>query len=116
PASTTSEATTATTSSSSDPFIVPANVNFVIHAKADNVTYDAVNYNNVNGTLEMKDEAILLKDVRTNALDGTAVINGSYSTRLDKKEPDIGLSYDIKDMSVQKVFNAFMTVKALMPI
>lgn len=108
--------TPASSSSASDPFQVPANVNFTINANAGNVHYDKVDYNNVNGTLVMKDESVTLKDVKTSVLDGNVTLNGSYSTRLNKKEPDIGLSYDIKDMSVQKAFMSYVTVQALMPI
>ena len=50
------------------------------------------------------------------ALDGDVTLNGSYSTLLNKKEPDIGFSYDIKDMDVQKAFYAFNTIQALMPV
>ncbi|HEV7783536.1 MAG TPA: AsmA-like C-terminal region-containing protein [Chitinophagaceae bacterium] len=104
------------TKSSSGPFLVPEDVNFVIHANAGKVTYDKVDYNNVNGTLLMKEEKITLQNVKTNVLDGSVVLNGSYSTLINKKEPDINFSYIIKDMDVQKVFQSYNTIQALMPI
>ena len=107
-------ATSATTAAR--PFLVPANINFIVHAKAQQVKYDKVEYNNISGVLVLNDEMVKLQNISTQALDGTVLLNGSYSTKINKKEPDIGLSYDIKDMDIQKAFAAFNTAKALMPI
>ncbi len=106
----------ATTTTSSEPFLVPANINFTIHAKADQVKYDKVDYKNINGVLVLNDQAVKLQNVKTEALEGTIAFNGSYSTKTNKKEPAISISYDIKDIDVQKAFFSFNTVQKLMPI
>lgn len=110
------EATTTVSTSSGNPFLVPTDVNFIIKANAENVKYDKVDYKNVTGTMLMNDEKITLQNVKTDALDGTVLLNGSYSTKLDKTKPDIGLTYDIKNMDVQKMFQSFNTIQSLMPI
>ncbi|HLG41260.1 MAG TPA: AsmA-like C-terminal region-containing protein [Chitinophagaceae bacterium] len=107
-------ATTAATTS--DPFIVPSNINLIINAKADKVKYDKVDYNNINGTLVLNDETVKLQNIKTEALDGTVTFNGSYSTKTNKKEPAINLAYDVKDVDVQKAFYSFNTIQKLMPI
>lgn len=115
----TSTATTtagSTVATSSAPFLVPAGLNLVLNAKAGQVTYDKVNYNNINGTLVLDDETVKLQNVQANALEGTMNFNGSYSTRLNKKDPAVSLSYDVKDIDIQKAFLSFNTVKQLMPI
>jgi hypothetical protein len=108
--------TATTASTTSDPFLVPANMDLTLQAKADQVQYDKVTYNNVGGTLFLKDETVQLKDVRTEALGGTMAFTGSYSTRVDKKNPEIDMNYAVKDLDVQKTFMAFNTVQKLMPI
>ena len=108
--------TTTTTTSPTGPFVVPANINMTINAKADKVKYDKVDYNNINGTLVLADETVRLKDVKTEALDGTMTFNGSYSTRTNKKDPAININYDVKDLDIQKTFYAFNTIQKLMPI
>ena len=110
--------TVATTSSdaSSEPFLVPDNINFTINAKAGQVKYDKVDYKNINGVLVLNDQTVKLQNVKTEALDGTIAFNGSYSTKTNKKEPDISISYDVKDLDVQKAFFAFNTFQKLMPI
>ncbi len=112
----TATTTSTTTAGSGKPFLVPENVNFTINANADQVKYGKVDYNNISGTLLMNDEKLNLQNIKTEALDGTIVINGSYSTKINKTKPDISLSYDIKNMDVQKAFYAFNTAQSLMPI
>lgn len=107
---------TSSASTSSEPFLVPAGINFAINAKAGQVKYDKVDYRNINGTLILNDETVKLQNVKTEALDGSMAFTGSYSTKLNKKEPAITLNYDVKDISVQKAFFAFNTVQKLMPV
>jgi len=110
------DTTSSSTSAPSAPFLVPANVNFNINTKADRVKYDKVDYKNISGLLTVNDETVNLQNVRTEALDGVINFNGSYSTRSNKKEPDVAIDYDVKDIDVQKAFYAFNTVQKLMPI
>ncbi|MEO7924950.1 MAG: AsmA-like C-terminal region-containing protein [Chitinophagaceae bacterium] len=110
------ESSETTSSKTSDPFLVPNGVNFTINAAASNVKYDKVDYNNVNGKMLISEEKITFQNIKTDVLDGTAVLNGSYSTKINKKEPDISFSYDIKNMDVQKAFLSYNTIQFLMPI
>lgn len=103
-------------SGSAKAFLVPAEMDIRIQFKAGQLQYDQVQYNNINGYMRMSDERVLLENVGANALDGSLLINGSYSTKINKEQPDISLSYDIKDMNVQKAFYAYNSMQALMPI
>ncbi len=100
----------------SSAFLVPGNLDITLNAKAGKVTYDKVDYKNINGVLQLSNETVNFRDVKAEALDGSLLLNGSYSTRVNKAKPDMNLSYVIKDMDVQKAFLAFNTVQALMPI
>jgi hypothetical protein len=106
----------ASETTTSEPFVVPSGINLTINVKADQVKYDKVDYDNINGTLLLNDETVTLQNVRTDALDGTVTFNGSYSTRTNKKNPAINLSYDVKNVDVQKAFYSFNTIQKLMPI
>lgn len=106
---------TAATSTTA-PFAVPKNIQLTLNTKVDNVKYDKVDYSNINGGLQLKDETVALKDVKMNALGGSIAVNGSYSTKLSKTKPDISLAYDVQNLDVQKTFMAFNTVQKLMPI
>ena len=98
------------------PFAVPADLNLALNAQVGSVQYDKVTYNNVNGALQLKDETVFLKDVQTEALGGTVKVNGSYSTKIEKTQPAIAMSYDVKGIDIQQAFYAFNTVQKLMPI
>jgi hypothetical protein len=108
--------TTTSAVASTEPFLVPANVNLTVNAKAGQVQYDKVSYNNVRGTLLVRNEAIQLQNVQTEALDGTIALNGAYDTKTSKIKPAISLSYDIKNVDVQKAFYAYNTMQKLMPV
>ena len=110
-------ADTATSASTTTaPFLVPANINISVNAKADVVQYDKVDYKNVRGALIVKDETIRLQNVQTDALDGSVAFDGSYSTNQNKTRPEIDLSYNVKNIDIQKAFYAYNTVQKLMPI
>ncbi len=106
----------ASDSATSDPFLVPKNVSFTLNAGVDKLTYDKTDYANVKGTVVIKDQTVDLKNLQMNALGGTIGLNGAYSTKDDKKHPDISLAYDVKNLDVEKTFYAFNTVQKLMPI
>lgn len=112
----TDTATTTAAAENAQPFLVPSNLDFTINAKAGQVKYDKVDYNNINGTLVIKDEVVKLQNLNTEALDGTIALNGSYATKANKKKPDISITYDVKNLDVQKTFYAFNTVQKLMPV
>jgi hypothetical protein len=107
---------TTKTETAGGPFIVPANLDLTMNAQVDNVKYDNLLMENVSGTMLLADEAVKLSDVKGNALDGTIMLNGTYSTRENKKKPAITMNYDVKDLDVQKTFNTFNTVQKLMPV
>lgn len=107
---------TQTDTAKSSPFIVPANLDLTLNAQVGQVKYDNLLMENVSGTLLLADETVKLKNIKSNALDGTIVLNGSYSTRANKKKPAITLSYDVQDLDVQKTFTTFNTIQKLMPV
>ncbi|MCO5236332.1 MAG: AsmA family protein [Chitinophagaceae bacterium] len=107
---------TSESAAATEPFLVPQNIAFTLLAAVDQLSYDKTSYNNVKGILAIKDETVTLKNLQMDALDGKIGLNGYYSTKTDKKHPDISLSYDVRDLSVEKTFYAFNTVQQLMPI
>lgn len=100
----------------SEPFVVPKNVSFVLNAAVDKMIYDKTEYDNLKGTVIIKDQMVDLRNIEMNALGGTIGMNGSYSTKNDKSHPDIALNYDVKNLDAQKTFFAFNTVQKLMPV
>lgn len=111
---TTTAATPADTASA--PFAVPANLNLALQAQVDKVHYDKLDMSNLSGNLLLKDETVSMQQIKANALQGNMEVNGSYSTKNSKTNPDINMSYSVQNVDVQQTFNAFNTVQALMPV
>lgn len=105
-----------TGTASGDPFAVPKNIAFTLNAGVNKLVYDKTEYNNLKGTVALKDETVTFKDVQMDALDGKIMLSGLYSTKNDKKKPDIALTYDVSGLSAEKTFYAFNTVQKLMPV
>jgi hypothetical protein len=104
------------TGASSKPFAVPANIDFTMNAKALQVHYDKVDYSNVTGTVLVRNEKVELNNILMNGLGGSIAMDGYYSTKADKEHPEISFTYDVKNLDVQKTFQAFNTVQKLMPV
>jgi hypothetical protein len=93
------------------PLIVPDNIDFTIHAQADNLDLQ-----NLSGNVVITDQTVHLQQVRANGLDGDIIIDGTYSTLESRQNPEIALSYDVKGLDVQKTFLAFNAVRRIMPV
>ena len=111
----TTDTVTTSSAATSEPFLVPGDLDLTVNTKAGAVEYDKVTYSNISGKLHLKDETVYLQNVKADALEGTMAFNGSYSTKDNKKQPRINLDYTIKDIDIQKAFYAFNTIQKLMP-
>lgn len=107
---------TTATAETSEPFAVPSNINFTVNTSVDQLHYDNIDLQNLTGNLQIANETVSLNNVKAQALDGTMAISGTYSTKTDKKKPDISLTYDVKGLDAQKTFITFNTFQKLMPI
>ncbi len=105
-----------TTAASSAPFIVPSNLGITLNTQIGQIVYDNLVLNGVKGTVGLKDETAFLQGVTGNGLEGKMQIDGYYSTKADKKNPDIQLAYKLIGLDIQQTFNTFITAQKLMPI
>ncbi|WP_217604617.1 AsmA-like C-terminal region-containing protein [Chitinophaga sp. GbtcB8] len=113
---TTTATTTTADTAATAPFAVPGNLDLNLQAQVGKVHYDKLDMTNLTGSLQIKDETVTLQQIKGNALQGSMEVNGSYSTKNSKQNPDINLAYNVQDLDVQQTFNAFNTVQKLMPI
>lgn len=97
-------------------FEVPANINMSITAEAGKVLYDNIELKNVKGKLLVKDESIELANFASETLNGSIVMNGSYSTKDHSRKPHVSMEYDMKDIDVVQAFITFNSMEKLAPI
>ncbi len=98
------------------PFAIPDNIDFTINAEADKLHYDNLDMQNLSCNLLISDETVQLNNLKAEGLDGTINMNGTYSTKESRKNPEIALSYNVTGLDVQKTFFAFNTAQKIMPV
>ena len=97
-------------------FVVPDNIDFTVHAEANQFHFDNLDLQNLTANLAISDQTVHLLQVKANGLDGDIILDGTYSTLENKENPDFALNYDVKALDVQKTFFAFNTIRKIMPV
>lgn len=93
---------------------IPSFLDCTIVTKADNVTYDNLVLNDVQGVLFIKDEKVTLTNLSSNMFDGNLLLNGTVSTKTEV--PTFTLNMDIKSFDISQSFSQLKLFDALAPI
>jgi hypothetical protein len=94
---------------------VPANINFKLNATFGKLLYDKMEMTDVLGIVNIKDQQVILENLRMNLLDGQMTVSGSYGTQNPKK-PLIDFKLDIKNFDIPKTYKTFVAFQKLAPI
>ncbi len=100
----------------SAPFEVPADMQLSINATVGQVVSEKLTLNNVKGKMLVQNKQLIFENVQADALDGSMLLNGSYSSLHTPAQPDISLNYKIIKADTRKTFEAINTSRALMPV
>lgn len=95
---------------------VPADINFTIKTELGKFLQGNLDMKNLSGTVVVSDETLHFNQVKAAALGGTLLMNGTYSTREGRENPEIAFTYDVSALDVQKTFFAFNTLQKIMPV
>jgi cell division septum initiation protein DivIVA len=95
--------------------VVPDNIDFTLLASFEHVIYDNMDLRNVKGSLRVIDKKVVLDKLGMNTLDGTLLVDGTYST-LNPEKPEVDFNVNIMDVDVKKAFKTFNTMETLAPI
>lgn len=106
--------TTAATASTGV-FLVPANYDLSLNTTIGTLKYDDLVISAVSGSVAVRNEAVTLTNLSGKTLDGTFKMSGTYSTKTNKKNPDIAFDYAVQAVDIQKTLAAFPTVSKMMP-
>ena len=105
----------ATPTQASGVVAIPKFFDLVLNSKVDNVTYDNLKLTNATGTVTVNNQIATLKNLTFNTLGATFGTTGSYNTQ-NLAHPKFDLGLNIKNLNFQNAFQAFNTVKALVPL
>ncbi len=103
------------TASDLNPYVVPANIDLKINARANEVRYDNWRLKELNGALDIANQAVTLEDVQTQTLGGIMKLMGSYDTQ-DAANPAFNFKYDMESINFQEAFNTLNTFRILAPV
>lgn len=106
------EEVTDTTSSS---VTIPNNIDFVLNLDVDQLKYGAINLNNLNGRVDVKDAIAQISSLTTNTMGGSLNMTGKYDSQ-DTLNPMVDVNMNVKNMNISEVFSTVKTAKKLVPL
>lgn len=93
---------------------IPENVVFNMTAKVNQVKYNSLNMNNVQGNVVVKDGAVSLNNTGFNALNGTVSATGIYDSK--PEQPVFDFKLGAKEISIPASFQSVDMVQKLAPV
>lgn len=96
-------------------FVVPANINFELQTNLKKVMFDKMEFENVHGAIDIKDQAIHLKDLSMRALDAqmrAVVVYKASSPRGGYA----GFDFEIQDINVAKLVDFIPALDTIVPM
>jgi hypothetical protein len=93
---------------------IPAFLDCTFYANAKSVTYDNIDLKNVSGTILVKDEAVNLKDIKSDVFGGNIGFTGKVSTKGDTSNFDMDLN--LKELNISESFSNLEMLKSIAPI
>ncbi|MDO5972386.1 AsmA-like C-terminal region-containing protein [Flavivirga aquimarina] len=93
---------------------IPKFLDCTINANAKTVLYDDLNLKDLKGTLIIKDQQAILKDMTSNLFDGTLAISGNVSTK--NETPTFSLNLGADGFDISQSFKELELLRNLAPV
>ncbi|MEG1642782.1 MAG: AsmA-like C-terminal region-containing protein [Bacteroidales bacterium] len=95
---------------------VPKNLDLALKATLKKVIFQKININNLTGNITVKEGMAKMNQLKFNALGGSIVASGSYSTAVDKNSPAVTFNLDIMRGNFKTTFEELEMIQKLVPI
>jgi hypothetical protein len=102
-------------STGSSVIVVPKNIDFTMNAKMKKVLFQNMTFNDMAGTLLVKDSKVSMKGLSLKTMGGSVGVNGTYST-VKATAPTFAADLNMKEIGFKEAYKAMNTVKSLAPI
>lgn len=96
-------------------FEVPRNLDITFASTIQQLYYDNLDIQNVNGKIIVRDGQLILDELRMALLGGTMKANGSYDSR-NIARPVVDVRFGITGFDIPEMFRTFNTVEKLAPL
>lgn len=94
---------------------VPENIDFNMQALFKEVLFDNMKFNNLQGTLLVKDSKVDMKNLSMNTMGGEVVVNGCYSTPADAV-PEFDAGFKLSNIIFSQAYEDLNVVRVLAPV
>jgi hypothetical protein len=108
-------ATTKDSTVHSEPYVLPARVDFTVQADVNRMFYNRMEIKSTTGKLVVKDQKLNLDQLSMNLLKGKMVLAGTYSCR-EKSPADFNFKLDMKDFDLPTAYQSVGLVRHILPI
>lgn len=93
---------------------IPAYLNCTLNAKANTVLYDNLTMKDVSGKITIKDQKVILENVKSSIFNGIIAMNGSVSTK--EKVPTFNMDLNLNSVDIEQTFTQLEMLKKIAPI
>ena len=97
-------------------FEVPENLNLSLKANFKEVIFQKIDIKNLTGNITVSDGTARMNPLNLDAFGGNVSAAGSYSTKQNKKNPQVDFSLDIKKASFEETFKQLDMIQQIVPI
>ncbi len=115
PSETPAKTETPTEATTSEPFLIPNNIDFTLNTSITNLRYNKMDIKNINGGVKLKEEVASLDNLTMNAMGGSIGLKGNYNTK-EHTKPTIDFGYDLKGIDIKELVDNFVTIEKMAPI
>ncbi|MFT5859931.1 MAG: hypothetical protein ACI865_002038 [Flavobacteriaceae bacterium] len=107
--------TETTTEASTDPVLLPDNIDFNLTTTIDKVKYNGIDVKNVRGKVRLAEETATLENLTMDAMGGRIGLTGAYNTQ-DHSKAALNFGYKLEKIDIQELVKNFVTVGKLAPV
>lgn len=94
---------------------IPDNIDFSMQASFKKVLFDNMSFENLKGSLVVKNSKVNMKNLSLNTMGGEVVVNGYYYTP-KKTEPQFNASFKLNKIVFAEAYNDLNVVRKLAPV
>ena len=94
---------------------IPGNIDFRLVSSLGRILYDKMDITNLTGVFLIKDQKVMMNNLKMNLLDGYFGVNGEYNTQ-NIDVPTVTMGLDIRDVEIETVTNSFSMIEKIAPI
>ena len=96
-------------------FVIPENINFELQTDLKKVVFDKMQFENVHGDIDIKNQTVHLKDLSMRALDAEMKMVMVYRAAT-KKGGYAGFDFKIKDINISKLVDFVPALDTIVPM